>query len=127
MRVRLLALVSALVLAVLWASPRGVAYLCSMDGARHATCCCAPKGDAAEHDQRQIERAACCEIDRDGASAAPGLVAAQDEDVPLAPSSRAPSTDDDPPAASVDSVAGLARGPPRVGPPPYLRNRRLLI
>lgn len=127
MRVRLLALISALVLASLWASPRGVAYLCSMDGERRATCCCARDGEATEQDHGRIERAACCEVERETASAAPGLAAGQDEAVQLASVSRALSTDDNAPAASADVVPALARGPPRAGPAPYLRNRRLLI
>lgn len=128
MRARILALLSAVLVAVLWASPRGVEYLCSMDNQRRATCCCTPDGEHADRDHGRIERADCCEVKRDATVSPAVSPSGHDEAVQLASVSQALGAHCDPLAPSADVVPASARGPPHaVGPPPYLRNCRLLI
>lgn len=126
---RLLALLSAVLIAVLWASPRGLVYLCSMDGQRHAKCCCAPRGEEADSDHDRVERTACCDVERDTTNVSPAVApSSQDDDRHLASASWTVGLDTDRMASSVDLVPALARGPPRAeGAPPYLRHCRFLI
>lgn len=129
MRVRLTALLSAVLMAVLWASPLSVAYLCSMDGERRAGCCCAPDGEDAECDDSKVQRQACCEVERSPANVA-SAVAPWADDAGLHLASQVWTRERGMAGghAGTDFVPTLARGPPLgIGPPPYLRNCRLVI
>ena len=129
MRNRLVALLSAVLLAMLWVSPESIAYLCSMDGEKRAKCCCAPDGEHAERSQHQVERATCCEVECTSANVSPAISPTIDDTSRLATAvAWTPTHELGGAVAARDFVPTLARGPPQaVGPPPYLRNCRFLI
>lgn len=129
MGTRLTALLSAVLMAVLWASPESIAYLCSMSGERRATCCCGPDTEHSEQAGAEVERASCCEVERTPAIASPALAPALDDSVHVATAFVCHQEHEHGGArAAPEFVPTLARGPPQaVGPPPYLRNCRFLI
>lgn len=126
---RLVALLSSLLVAVLWVAPQSVAYLCSMDGQRRAECCCAPDKEHAKQADSEVRRSRCCEVERGTASVSPGvsrvsrIVADHVASVRL---ETPPEVGDS--LSQLGLVPALARGPPTFhGPPPFLRNCRFLI
>ncbi len=129
MRNRLVALLSAVLVAALWVSPESIAYLCSMDGQTRAKCCCAPEGEHAEQVQDEVERATCCTVERSTASVSPAVVGnPADQGIQLATASWDLAHEHDAAFSATEFVPALARGPPRAGgPPPYLRHCRFLI
>lgn len=126
---RLVAVLSALLVAILWVSPESIAYLCSMDGQKRSACCCAPDGEHAGRSHDEVERAACCEIERTPANVSPAVSPTTDDTNYLATASAwTPTRELGGPFTARDFIPTLARGPPQsIGPPPYLRNCRFLI
>lgn len=126
---RLSALLSALLVAALWANPQGIAYLCSMSGERGPTCCCGPETPDPDRIEAELERRDCCVAERTQSSVPAATADVTEDQAPqiagLAPK---PTTEVESVPRLVHLVAALARGPPQaIGPPPYLRNRSLLI
>jgi len=129
MGTRLTALLSAILMVVLWVSPESVAYLCSMSGERGTTCCCGPDAEHAEQSEDEVERPSCCKVERTPANASPALAPALDDADYVATALACRQIDEHLGArAAPEFVPRFARGPPHaLGPPPYLRNCRFLI
>lgn len=129
MGARLITLLSAVLMTVLWAGPQSTAYLCSMSGERRATRCCGHDDGGHTEQGAELERPICCEIERKPTNVPPPLATDVGEMQELAGALALRQERD---SAQVPSpqvfVATLARGPPPgLGPPPYLRHCTFLI
>jgi hypothetical protein len=128
MRNRLMALLATVLMAVVWVSPMSVAYLCSMDGGRRATCCCAPDQEHAEPRHSEVERRDCCEVERTPGNMPSAVTPAGDDEHRQVATISWLVAQADGSFSAATFVPRLPRGPPQaIGPPPYLRNCRFLI
>ena len=129
MRGRLTALLLVALVAVMWASPQSIEFLCSMTGQRGSTCCCGPHEKRAEAAGARVKRPSCCEVERTPASVSPALAATSDngDDLAVAPGAGL-RTDHSELCSAPELISTLPRGPPQaIGQPSYLRNCRFLI
>ena len=130
----ILARLATCLLALVMLIPSGaigdVSYLCLMDGQVHSECCCkeaqAKADDACDHVVRADD---CCEVCVTKADHAPTWVEAskhQPQPVPLL--AKLPVVAQVQPwAIQGASLPPRARGPPRSGPPFFIRNCSYLI
>lgn len=118
-----------MLMAVLWASPQSIEYLCSMSGERRTACCCGPDDEHAEEAGAKVEPPSCCDVERTPANASPALAPTHDDADRIATAPAFSQEYEHGGAYTApELIPTLARGPPRaVGPPPYLRNGRFLI
>lgn len=127
MPLRCLASVLLALVAIVWITPTGVARACVKEAAAKQACCCG-KADAVRGEGPQVRRARCCEAACGGVppdvsmmpASLPSLDDTSTEAEPGAPADRLPRVG--------ARVMPRDRGqPPSLGPPPWLRHRRLLI